>query len=71
MAAYVVVGVCQEAKPVAQTQVLRRVLMGGISTNRCPVLPVVVLVRTGPSGPGSRNALLLVVVGSVWHTVGS
>ncbi|WP_235436460.1 hypothetical protein, partial [Pseudarthrobacter siccitolerans] len=33
MAAYVVVGVCQEYMPVAQTIVLRRVLKGGISTN--------------------------------------
>ena len=33
MAAYVVVGVCQEYMPVAQTIVLRRVLKGGISAN--------------------------------------
>jgi hypothetical protein len=30
---YALVGVCQEYMPVAQTIVLRRVLMGGISTN--------------------------------------
>ena len=30
---YALVGVCQEYMPVAQTQVLRRVLKGGISTN--------------------------------------
>jgi hypothetical protein len=40
------VGVCQEYMPVAQTQVLRRVLMGGISTDRCLVARTGLLVRT-------------------------
>ncbi len=36
---YALVGVCQEYMPVAQTQVLRRVLKGGISTDSgCLVL---------------------------------
>jgi hypothetical protein len=34
---YAGLGVCQEYMPVAQTQVLRRVLKGGISTDRCLV----------------------------------
>src|SRR5687767_3424515 len=41
--------------PVAQAIVLRRVLLGGISTNRCLVARTVLLVPTFPfrAGPGS------------------
>ncbi len=45
--------VCQEYMPVAQTIVLRRVLMGGISTDRCLVARTVWLVRLGVSFRGS------------------
>lgn len=63
---------CQEYMPVAQTLVLRRVLKGGISTNRCLVAHAgseyglsvpsgVVVLESGGDG----------LLGSVWHTVGS
>ena len=69
-AAYVVVGVCQEYMPVAQTQVLRRVLKGGISANSgCRSFPVLSTVPSFVGVPGR----VLVWDGwfSVWHTVGS
>ena len=56
--------------PVAQTFVLRRVLMGGISTNRCLVARTVVLVRVLPSGRAVER-WWSGLVGGVWHTVGS
>jgi hypothetical protein len=69
---YVGVGVCQEYMPVAQTQVLRRVLMGGISTNRCLVARTCLLVRADLLLRGLvMERWWFVVVGSVWHTVGS
>ena len=56
------------SKPVAQAIVLRRVLMGGISTNRCLVARTIDqygFLR------GFRNVVWSGVPGSVWHTVGS
>jgi hypothetical protein len=41
-------------QPVAQTQVLRRVLMGGISTNRC--LAALAGYKYGPCGFSSERA---------------
>ena len=55
-AVYAVWLVLSGVMPVAQAIVLRRVLMGGISTNRCLVARTVLLVRTFPfgAGPGTR-----------------